>query len=170
MRSFINIVENAQFDAWFAGSKIVDPAGRPQRVYHGTMRAFDDFAKQDDRTNPYMWDDNGLGFFFTPDHGKALDGGPWSGAAGYAGVQQRDGETVASTGANVRPVFLSIKHPYTFGYSEFIDAIKGAGSGEQLRDELHALGYDGVIRMGFNGEPNTIVAFSPEQIRSTFTV
>lgn len=36
LKNRIHVTETAEFKAWFAGSKVVDAAGRPLRCYHGT--------------------------------------------------------------------------------------------------------------------------------------
>ncbi len=38
----------AEFRRWFAGSVVVDAAGRPRVLYHGTRRVFDQFRPGDD--------------------------------------------------------------------------------------------------------------------------
>lgn len=32
-------VRDAAFDRWFSGSQVVDKAGKPMKVYHGSQRA-----------------------------------------------------------------------------------------------------------------------------------
>ena len=49
------------FKAWFAGSKVVDAQGNPQRVYHGTTQTFDKFDLSMGDSKGYY----GAGFYFT---------------------------------------------------------------------------------------------------------
>lgn len=39
-----SVLDNAAFQNWFKGSKVVDHAGHPQVMYHGTMYSFTEFA------------------------------------------------------------------------------------------------------------------------------
>ena len=159
-------LDNPNFRAWFKDSRVVDANGQPRVVYHGTRADIERFEHGHARPNGYFWDDNGLGFFFDAHPGRRSDSGNWGGAAGFAGVRQTDGETVAATGATIMPVYLSLQCPYVFSYTEYIDALKSAGSGEALKEQLEVLGNDGVIRLSPAGEPNHFVAFYPEQIKS----
>jgi superfamily II DNA/RNA helicase len=146
------------FWRWFGDSKVVDEQGRPLAVYHGTRADFASFDRDAKVANPWLLGhDNKNGFFFTDNPGTRSDSGPWSGAAGYAGAQQREGETVAATGANVMPVYLALQSPYEMTAAQYRDR----AARPDFKDELEALGYDGV-RIG----DGTLIAFSPEQIKS----
>ena len=150
--------DTPEFKKWFGESKVVDANGEPLVVYHGTRASFDTFDASARVSNPWLLGaDNNNGFFFTSDPGKKSDSGRWTGAAGFAGVQQRDGETIAARGANVMPVYLTIEAPYRMSSSEY----RERGSRPQFKDELEALGYDGV-----QIDDGTFIAFRPEQIKS----
>lgn len=132
-------------------SKVVDAAGKPLVVYHGTQANFSAFSEEymgggaDALSN---MGDFGDGFYFTK---SASD------ASGYAGKGQ---------GANVMPVYLSVKNPIDAERLMEIEGVDGMMQdpypGESLRNLLEPLGYDGIIVKG--GEE--IVAFRPEQIKS----
>jgi ADP-Ribosyltransferase in polyvalent proteins len=79
------------FQKWFAGSKIVDESGSPLVVYHGTTKDFNTFSGGKD--NIYAQSVGVSMFFFS--------GNP-SMAESYPGL---------SDGANLKPVFLSMKNP-----------------------------------------------------------
>lgn len=158
-------VDTAAFKAWFRDSKVVGLDRQPLMVYHGTRRSFDSFDSSASVANPWLLgNDNKHGFFFTANAGGKSDSGPWNGAAGFAGTSQREGETVALDGANVMPVYLALQCPYRMTQAEY----RKSGSRENLRDELEALGYDGIV-IGDQSENNLeMVAFRPEQIKSVF--
>jgi len=168
---FLTESSDASFKAWFGNSKVVDGVGRPLRVYHGTRSNFDQFRHGQKPRNPYLWNDNGLGFFFTANPGRRSDSGPWSGAAGYAGVTQRDGEPNAPEGSNIVPAFLAIRKPYVVGYADYINEVEAVGGGEAYRQRLESLGHDGVFRQSAAGKGvDAYVAFYPDQIRSAVGV
>jgi hypothetical protein len=82
--------EKAQnFAEWFGDSKVVDSEGNPLTVYHGTSSAFDEFLGSGKQSGAVL----GYGNYFTTDPERA---------ARYAGLQ---------SGANIKPVFLSIANP-----------------------------------------------------------
>ena len=116
------------FWRWFKDSAVVDDEGRPLVVYHGTPKDFDQFVRR------------GPGIF--------LSSSPEM-ASRYAGE---------GVGANVMPVFLSLKNPAP--PSEYFK--------NDRPDHLIKLGYDGYIEnVGYGDNKRRIyVVFSPEQIKS----
>lgn len=80
------------FEDWFSGSKVVDAAGDPLVVYHGTFNEFDRFTETAD-----------IGFHFGSPHiaNKRMD----EAAKGRARGDEK------FSGYNVRPALLSIKRP-----------------------------------------------------------
>jgi hypothetical protein len=161
-------------------TKVVDEAGNPKLLYHGTNKDYEQFSESMLGTktgNPT----SKLGYFFS--------GSP-SEASRYAADWGKEG-------GNVRPVYLDIKNPKRLTYKEMNDismamfddssslpvnawktkegqqAIaesreKGVKKANQmavdLRERLISEGYDGaVVRIGGQDE---YIAFSPEQIRS----
>jgi hypothetical protein len=150
-----------QFKAWFGDSKVVDSNKNPLRVYHGTTKDFDTFVAGMGKAHPMLaTDDNKLGFFFTPEPGSKSDSGPWSGAARYAGMVQKDGTPVGKHGSNIIPVYLKIESPYKVEMSEYF---KSAGNWTQ--EGIEVLGFDGII-VTRNKQPLMYVAFHPTQIKS----
>lgn len=147
------------FWRWFGSSKVVDADGRPLVVYHGTGSDFDVFDAGAPTANKWLLGaDNKNGFFFDSSPGRRSDSGPWSGAAGYAGVSQRDGETVASAGANIMPVYLALRSPYKMTAAQY----RKSGSRPNFKEEVEVLGYDGM-----QIDDGTFIAFSNEQIKSS---
>jgi hypothetical protein len=97
------------FKRFFAGSKVVNEDGSPKVMYHGTNKDFNEFLIAEKANRTGMPD----GFYFTSD---AED------ASRYA----------KGDGANVMPVYLSIKSPYNLGGKNKISKEMVM----QFRDEL----------------------------------
>jgi hypothetical protein len=78
---FPNIIDNPNFAKWFSGSKVVDSAGNPKIMFHGTLQDFKEFKLESEKRRAYGI--NRLGFWFdahydTPNyfaHGDVLVGG-----------------------------------------------------------------------------------------------
>jgi hypothetical protein len=90
--------DTPEFKRWFKGSKVVDEIGRPLIVYHGTTQNFTEFKDTGKRASG-LW--HGAGFYFSKSPFTASD---------YAGEDLE--------GANVLPVYLSIKNPFYGELSE----------------------------------------------------
>lgn len=101
--------DTPKFKRFFAGSKVINEDGTPKVMYHGTNKDFNEFLIAEKANRTGMPD----GFYFTSD---AED------ASRYA-----KGE-----GANVMPVYLSIKNPYDLGGKNKISKEMVM----QFRDEL----------------------------------
>ncbi|PPC99504.1 MAG: hypothetical protein CTY35_04085 [Methylotenera sp.] len=132
--------ETPQFKAWFGNSKVVDADGKPLVVYHGTDKDFNIFdldAKKSTNTS--------YGFYFSKDKSIA------SMYAELRGVVKK-----GRTGANVMPVFVSIKKPVP----ESLHPVFSMITKEQIEDYKLA-GYDGLI-----SDTDEVIAFSPNQIKS----
>ena len=162
--------QTQEFQRWFRDSKVVDEAGKPLVVYHGTDAKFDTFQQRKGSISTFFGVEevDRQGFFFTPDRAMA--------------------ETF---GANVMPVYLAINEPFDVrnGITEemaarmeeqgvresyltngdFWEKFDGE-DGLAFVEALKRAGYDGVI---FN-EPSTgefdggdaYVAFRNTQIKS----
>ncbi|WP_418133242.1 PLxRFG domain-containing protein [Variovorax sp. NFACC26] len=134
------------FRAWFGDSKVVDDAGKPLVVYHGTDQAFtafdDDFIGEGNGNTDW-----GNGFYFT-DSKQAADG--------YA--QGDEGRTLE--------VYLSIKNPAPMDVVNEVMEQPGAEmDADYVRQELASRGYDGII-VNHKGGEREFVAFQPTQIKS----
>jgi hypothetical protein len=164
-------------------TKVVDEAGNPKMLYHGTNKEYEEFSESALGTktgNPT----SKIGFFFSesPSEGSR-----------YASDWGKEG-------GNVRPVYLDIKNPKRLTYKEMNDismamfddssslpvnawktkegqkAIveskeKGIKRANQmamdLRERLISEGYDGaVVKIGGMDE---YIAFSPDQIKSAIS-
>lgn len=128
-------------------SKVVDQEGKPLVVYHGTQNDFTSFS------NEWVGEGNGSadwgeGFYFASNPAAAST---------YA----------IGEGANVMPVYLSIKNPADKSVmtSKRITDAMDDGYFDSPRDLLMDMGYDGVI-IDHGKDGKEFVVFSPEQIKS----
>ena len=115
---YIEQIETKQFKHWFGKSKVVDDAGQPLIVYHGSDAEFDVFDMSKGRANMDI-----QGAFFSPYEEDA---------AGY--------------GSNVRAFYLSIQNPANESTAyRALNRFKGQNNaGIKARQYLQSLGYDGV--------------------------
>lgn len=144
-----SVAGNAQTDTpafkrWFGDSQVVDAAGDPMVVYHGTGASFDQFKMQDGML--------GRGAYFTDSAeiaGKYADGA----ASPSMDYDFDSGEiTLGDPGSsNVMPVYLKMKRPYTV-------------ISNTIPKDLIQQGYDGIIHKV--GRESNFVVFSKEQIKS----
>jgi hypothetical protein len=140
------------FQQWFGDSKVVDDAGVPLVVYHGTTSSFNVFSFARVRRNQE------LGVFTSADPVVAIN---------YA----------ESGGGNVMPLYLSIKNPYAMGNDErMMMQVFGEeyaeGGVNAFVSGLMESGYDGIYVPGERDGQTTEeqsdqwIAFSPNQIKS----
>lgn len=163
--------EQVNFWQWFGDSKVVDDSGRPLPMYHGTRQSFPAFDKGE----------SGNG----SEHATADFGFFFSGDPRVAGIFTLDESNLDSTdlnppanayseGANLMPVYLAIKNPYTISADEFIE-MADSYTGKQvraLRERVQKMGHDGILIQKadeyLNAElvADTWIAFESEQIKS----
>lgn len=134
---------NAVFWRWFGASKVVDKAGRPLRMYHGTTATFSTFALDASRRG---------GFWFAADPEMA---------AVWATKSAAPGDYDAATaGAQILPVYLRIERPLE-GWSY---ALAG---GDIVRALAEDTAHDGfIVRNADTGAIYMAVVRRPEQIKS----
>lgn len=175
------------FKKWFGGSKVVDAAGRPKVVYHGTSADFSEF-------DPSVGSSGNTGLYFTESVNYADASAVVAAAGGYKALResgsfdatvQRAQDSGQFGAPSVMPVYLNIERPFDMrrGVSTVARALAALGIGrskvrsdQALREDLpmNAMyvdastkaalakaGYDGIITA--NG---TYIAFRPEQIKS----
>lgn len=136
------------FDAWFAGSVVIDAQGHALTLFHGTGAD----------TGNEFWP----GSFFTdrPDIADI-----------YAQAPTRQ---VEGGGPNVVPIHLRLCNPYLhddIGSGENLShAVLGRrASLEAVREALIARGFDGIVirnRLDLGGVQTQYVAFHPHSIKS----
>jgi hypothetical protein len=152
--------ETLEFRTFFDGSKVVDEAGAPLVVYHGTDQSFDTFGRTED-----------IGYHFGAESAaKARVGG--------------------LPNARIMPVYLNIRNPlrvkdhtdWDIGnvLQEFVSqGLIDQGAAEKLvdsdfvmtrewvRDTLASNGYDGMVyRNDVEGGGDSYIVFEPTQIKS----
>jgi hypothetical protein len=111
------VVETAtdtpEFKRWFGDSKVVDKAGEPLVVYHGTKADFEAFDVRTGGTQTL-----GQGSYFT--------------------VDPREASSFAGERGSVIPAYLAIRNPFIRGKST-----PGAAGEQVVRDYLESRGFDG---------------------------
>lgn len=164
------------FWRWFSGSAVTDDQGRPLVVYHGTKGDIDSF-------DPLRVGENfGVdekGFFFTGSTVRASGYADPNSEFAAAGMGVQPG-TEPLSGANVMPVYLSIKSPLSI--DKYTDAFytnpsveiddQGISLTDYFDDNRNSImefadndKHDGVL---FQHKGKTLaVAFSPNQIKSS---
>jgi len=111
------------FKKWFGNSEVVDTNGQPMVVYHSTPKFEGDAFRYDvDKKNRR---DNVAGFYFAPST---------KGPDDYA-VNRSAGEY--DEGAQVLPVYLSIKNPYIYRKSKVTQAMLDQYRKELIADNQH---------------------------------
>ncbi len=164
------ITQTPEFQKFFEGSKVVDAAGAPLVVYHGTNREFTTFDKKvAGKASSFDPGLVGPAFYFTP---TAEQAGQFALSAQFRDVQEKKAKT--EKGASVLPVFLSLKNPLYVDEATLPDGrrltdIHRGGISKQggaaWQKQVKKAGHDGVIfRLG--GEITQIAVFEPEQIKS----
>lgn len=157
----------SDFDTWFGESKVVDDAGKPLVVYHGTAAKFDTFDLA--KVGSTMGVDD-AGFFFSTDKDRADDY-----AEEASKVAKRKGLTPDE---RTLAVYISLKNPWVI----YVDTDKQSaiahfegGDGQFNRGSGYILqyaqesGYDGVIiqdKRGLESYDALVVAFHPGQIKN----
>ncbi len=157
------------FQKWFAGSKVARKDGSPIVVYHGTDKEFDSFDPSKSGSKSNTGTPQGS-FYFTdkPDVANS-----------YTVKYQGEWITEHFEGANVKPVFLSIKNPLKVSAKgeswRFIEYKGEVYDINELAEHAQRKKYDGLIvtRVADRGRGDvtsksatTYIAFSPTQIKS----
>jgi hypothetical protein len=125
------------FKKWFGDSKVIDEAGAPLVVYHGTAIPKTEFGTRNGM---------GEGAYFTPSRDDAQK---------YAGM---DAEVDGGV-PTVMPVYLSLKNPVV------LEGLSSQSLSPEQKATLVAAGHDGVIGM-HKGKVTEYVVFEPAQIKS----
>ncbi len=152
-------LDNPAFAKWFGKSQVVDEAGKPLVVYHGSGHDIPQFdtsrGSQTTGNVTAPW-----GSFFTPSAAEA----------------SRYATDFHGTGQNITPVHLAIENPYEMTRSEWDQHAMTVFRGQKTQEEgvaaaadfkakLQELGHDGIVVKG-RGFNNEYVAFNPTQIKS----
>ena len=170
------------FRKWFGNSKVVDADGKPLVLYHGTDADFQGFGVEHlgsatDANSAKM------GFFFsdrskTAEYYSTLSNKEREFQKKIARITGRD---FVDSGANVIPVYLSLKNPLVHDFkgrvhrsTAYYDLLRKAQAegrdGAIFRRTYDAGEYgrfDAIMRGRLKSE-TVFVAFRPEQIKSIF--
>lgn len=168
--SLNKLPETPAFGKWFGDSKVVDAKGEPLVVYHGTAADFTQFEAQ--RFGQNFKGNPDTGFYFTNNAGDRYSED--TSASGYA---THVAGLTGQGGANVMPVYLSIKNPLVI--EEDMSSVGGAIAyadtfRRDIRRWIDSSEFDGIIIRDLSSEleslndgPETVyIAFRPEQIKS----
>ena len=166
------------FQKWFSGSHVVDADGKPERVYHGTTASFDQFRTFS--RGPKLAD--GLGAHF--------------GTVKAAADRVRKNVGRDAEGANIMPVYLSVRHPLLSRSGDVMSETQlqaylsriasklgipkdrhraysygrsvDAAITKAVKDELIRRGYDGIPYRNSHEDRGSVswIAFHPHQIKS----
>ena len=163
-----NILDNPAFVKWFGDSKVVDDAGKPLVVYHGTRASFSKFdpkIKREDSDQGWLGS-NMIYFSENPDVANA-----YSDSATTKEDETSFGGKTFSKDARVIPVYLSVQKIYRFPDNRDIPINKEEA--DAFREEMLSKGYDGVyLPYVFYGKEevkfNEVAVFNPTQIKSIY--
>ena len=164
------ILDNPNFRRWFGDSKVVDEAGNPLVVYHGTTKEFDAFDPSKIGSN-FGYDKKG--FFFTDSKRSSRSYSMTKDEAkdmafrmSKEGQAKADARTIAANVAINNPLTIAdvVAHP-AFQRKQYYDPIDFYDDNRQIISELFNSGkHDGAI-FKIGGE-RIVVPLSPTQIKS----
>ena len=187
LESRIDQTETPEFKNWFRASKVVDDAGKPMVVYHGTQAEFSQFD------NPYAEDLGGNFHMFSdnPEYADNFANGKQGqlkpsflsiqNPLDLTGLPRRRGDVrnklkVALVQSGITDEDLLRLIPYERDLFQFInngEIKEGKSFRQRLVEEAKKSGYDGIkLPDAFHNiekgevEGTTFIAFSPEQIKS----
>lgn len=149
-------IDTSEFKQWFGESKVVDDAGQPMRVYHGTASEMDAFDVEGLSGVNFK---QGEGFVFFTDKPDAYPSSASDYAKQAAGNRQ---------GANIIPAFVKLEKPLTINADGYYNAVAAFDKQvEKIREQVKTGDYDGVIVRYSDGSGDQLIAVTrPEQIKS----
>lgn len=150
----IDAVASPAFERWFSGSRVVDTAGEPLVVYHGTMANFTVFHDGEDG-GTYFSPSKATAEFFSENNDRGWDDQ----------VEPR-----------VVDAYLSIKNPLVLNDAQLSELIGDPDDRDwtampSVIDDARQAGHDGLHLVDVTGDTpqesgDQWVAFSPNQIKS----
>ena len=144
--------ETQLFKNWFRESKLINPDGTPQILYHGTTDNFDYF----DLDHPNRYDSGfaGTGVYLTPNEGFAK-------IYTFNKANRVEGEK------KIMKLYARLENPKIIDNTKK-DEIKNGGKilSDGYRDALIAKGHDGVIVTNAAGQIQEIVIFDVNGVKS----
>jgi len=157
-------IETPAFKAWFGDSRVVDDAGKPLVVYHGTtgpgFASFD--ATRIGSANMPGW--FGSGFYVTDSRGYAE--GIY--ARGAKGETPAKGFEAGGSGGTVAPLYIKLERPFIFGPDD--GNINLLNAGVRLPEEIHdavltRAGFETDVRRGLRSLDGQAVPTAQAQAR-----
>jgi len=151
------------FQTWFGQSKVVDPAGAPLRVFHGTSK--------DDPFEAFRVGKRGA--WFTKDPAYASEYAAQNDSMNLVPNPTREnpwGYRPVNTASRVVPVYLNLQNPLVVPERELHEMATSLGGENYSRgqgllfDKLRSEGYDGII-----AGDTFVVLREPGQIKSAIS-
>lgn len=149
------------FARWFGQSQLVDAAGAPLMLFHGTTRDFDAFDVNLTGLNDHGWYSKGIYLAADPSSASAY--------TKYDSLLAGGKLSDMVMGGNVMPVYVAMTNPYV--WPDDRRAALSAAERDEITREVMGAGHDGVIVPNRFQEPryaaaHEVVVFRPEQIKS----
>lgn len=146
-------IDTPEFSNWFGDSKVVDSAGKPLVVYHGTAGDVESFVLG--AGGPGRRSDTNGVVFFTDSPRQAEF---------FARMRARR----SGAGQQLTPAFISIKNPAVMDWG---GAEKDGDQSAKFIEDARRAGHDGFVytnvRDAMDAPPATVYGvFQPEQIKS----
>ena len=144
--------ETELFKNWFRKSKLTNPDGTPQVMYHGTLDSFDYF----DLNHPNRYDSGfaGTGIYLTPD--KKL-----------AKVYTKNKANKGTGEPKIMELYARLENPKIENINIKPQMKRGGrAAADGFRDKLIAEGHDGVILQSDTGEVVEVVVFDVNGVKS----
>ena len=144
--------ETELFKNWFRKSKLTNPDGTPQVMYHGTLDSFDYF----DLNHPNRYDSGfaGTGIYLTPD--KKL-----------AKVYTKNKANKGTGEPKIMELYARLENPKIENINIKPQMKRGGrAAADGFRDKLIAEGHDGVILQSDIGEVVEVVVFDVNGVKS----
>ena len=135
--------DSKYFKKWFGKSKIVDDAGKPMVVYHGTKSAFSEFV-------PSLDGQLGPGIYMSTSKKQANH---------YALPNFKS----RGDGGNVMPLYVKMENPLRIqSRSYFQEQYPNQSEINEVKEQ----GYDGIVQEFISNDNLMIVAFDKSQVKS----
>ena len=152
-------LDTPAFKKFFGKSKLKNPDGTPQVVYHGTTDSINSFDLKHPKRLDTGW--LGTGVYVTDNENLAKYYANLKKSRQIQGRLPSDG----TIGPTVMPLYVRLENPYkaTLDDKELIRS--GQVSPDAFKDKLIAEGYDGAIMPVLDG--NEIVVFDNKAVKST---
>ncbi len=140
------------FRNWFRKSKLINPDGTPQVLYHGTTDSFDHF----DLNHPNRYDSGfaGTGVYLTPNEGLAK-------------IYTMNKSIRAKGEKTIMKLYARLQNPKIENIDIKPDMMRGGrAKADAYRDKLITEGFDGVILVNDVGEIVEVVIFDVNGVKS----